>query len=521
MAEDQNSKDKPVHHQIIIDIRHWESECSDRIIYKIPRKIRKVNESAYTPQLVSIGPYHYANEDLSEMETVKSNYYYPIFLERFGDQKAIESDLKNVIKDCSDKLRSSYEGIPSNLLLENNDSNLFDEIILRDCCFILELFLRNVDKEQEGKRDCILRTPWLRKAVKLDLILLENQLPFFVLRKVYEAVEKHLLSPVKIPNSVCLNSSSSSSSDPHHHNHHKGSLIDCYQVEEKSSHKKSADEDDDDDDHDQEDDTLLKLTLYFFEEHYLTETCKRVKPKDIKEIKHFTDLLREFWLPRKFISQSSSESTIDRKFISRKKMKSESITERKYLYSATKLDKAGVTFEPARKKICLTDVKIAKKKVVLKFIPAIKGMRLKLPELKIENDTESLLRNVMALEQCLYPDKDYICGYVALMDQLINTGEDVDFLVDKKILTNLLGSNKEAAKLINSLCNQIPREKSYYACFYNDLNTFYENRWNVTRATLKKVYFKDLWTGSSTVVGLFVLLFTVSATLKNVYFRHL
>uniref|UniRef100_A0A803QKV1 Uncharacterized protein n=1 Tax=Cannabis sativa TaxID=3483 RepID=A0A803QKV1_CANSA len=405
MAEDQNSKDKPVHHQIIIDIRHWESECSDRIIYKIPRKIRKVNESAYTPQLVSIGPYHYANEDLSEMETVKSNYYYPIFLERFGDQKAIESDLKNVIKDCSDKLRSSYEGIPSNLLLENNDSNLFDEIILRDCCFILELFLRNVDKEQE--------------------------------------------------------------------------------------------------------------------EHYLTETCKRVKPKDIKEIKHFTDLLREFWLPRKFISQSSSESTIDRKFISRKKMKSESITERKYLYSATKLDKAGVTFEPARKKICLTDVKIAKKKVVLKFIPAIKGMRLKLPELKIENDTESLLRNVMALEQCLYPDKDYICGYVALMDQLINTGEDVDFLVDKKILTNLLGSNKEAAKLINSLCNQIPREKSYYACFYNDLNTFYENRWNVTRATLKKVYFKDLWTGSSTVVGLFVLLFTVSATLKNVYFRHL
>ncbi|KAF4397586.1 hypothetical protein G4B88_027326 [Cannabis sativa] len=440
MAEDQNSKDKPVHHQIIIDIRHWESECSDRIIYKIPRKIRKVNESAYTPQLVSIGPYHYANEDLSEMETVKSNYYYPIFLERFGDQKAIESDLKNVIKDCSDKLRSSYEGIPSNLLLENNDSNLFDEIILRDCCFILELFLRNVDKEQEGKRDCILRTPWLRKAVKLDLILLENQLPFFVLRKVYEAVEKHLLSPVKIPNS---------------------------------------------------------------------------------EIKHFTDLLREFWLPRKFISQSSSESTIDRKFISRKKMKSESITERKYLYSATKLDKAGVTFEPARKKICLTDVKISKKKVVLKFIPAIKGMRLKLPELKIENDTESLLRNVMALEQCLYPDKDYICGYVALMDQLINTGEDVDFLVDKKILTNLLGSNKEAAKLINSLCNQIPREKSYYACFYNDLNTFYENRWNVTRATLKKVYFKDLWTGSSTVVGLFVLLFTVSATLKNVYFRHL
>ncbi|XP_062109398.1 uncharacterized protein LOC133820016 [Humulus lupulus] len=218
-------------------------------------------------------------------------------------------------------------------------------------------------------------------------------------------------------------------------------------------------------------------------------------------------LIISLWLPREFISKKNPHQ--------------DNIADRKYLYSATKLDTAGVTFEPARKGTCLTDVKISKKKIILKFTPFIKGMRLKLPELKLENDTESLLRNVMALEQCLYLDEDYICGYVALMDQLINTGEDVEFLVDKKILTNLLGSHKEAAKLINGLCNQIPREKSYYARFYNELNTFYENRWNVTRATLKKVYFKDLWTGSSTVVGLFVLLFTVSATLKNVYFRHL
>ncbi|XP_062105259.1 uncharacterized protein LOC133816929 [Humulus lupulus] len=505
---DENHGEEPGSGHITIDIRHWESESSGPIIYKIPRKLRKVNQSAYTPQLVSIGPFHYRNDLLSEMETVKSEYYYPSFLKRF-DKKIKEDDLKKVIKDCSDDLRRSYEGIPAKLLGGDDDYKLFEEMILRDACFILELFLRNVSGcEQERKRDCILRIPWLRKAIKLDLILLENQIPFFVLRKVYQVVKEHL-PPVRIPSSK--SSCFSSTDQPHMVSlscrclFHNTSFTFC-QVEKSSSHgqEKKA-EADHDRDHICNKDPLLELTLYFFEEHYLTETCKRVKPQDINEIKHFTDLLREFWLPRKFIS----------------KMKPESITERKYLYSATKLDTAGVTFEPARKGTCLTDVKISKKKIILKFTPIIKGMRLKLPELKLENDTESLLRNVMALEQCLYPDEDYICGYVALMDQLINTGGDVEFLVDKKILTNLLGSHKEAAKLINGLCNQIPREKSYYARFYNELNTFYENRWNVTRATLKKVYFKDLWTGSSTVVGLFVLLFTVSATLKNVYFRHL
>ncbi|XP_062105260.1 uncharacterized protein LOC133816930 [Humulus lupulus] len=497
---------------IRIDIRHWESEFSGLIIYRIPRKLRKVNQSAYTPQLVSIGPFHYGNGLLSEMETVKSEYYYPSFLKRF-DKKIKEDDLKKVIKDCSDNLRHSYEGIPAKLLGDDDDYKLFEEMILRDACFILELFLRNVsDSEQERKRDCILRIPWLRKAIKLDLILLENQIPFFVLEKVYQVVKEHL-PPVRIPSSKssCF-SSNCDSVDPHMMSSCRcffgGTSLTCCQVE-KSSPQKAADH------VDQGgvctnlcNDTLLKLTLYFFEEHYLTETCGRVKVQDIGDIKHFTDLIREFWLPRKIMENMKPGGA-------------ESITERKYLYSATKLDTAGVTFEPARKGTCLSDVKISKKKIILKFIPIIKGMRLKLPELKLENDTESLLRNVMALEQCLYPDEDYICGYVALMDQLINTGGDVEFLVDKKILTNLLGSHKEAAKLINGLCNQIPREKSYYARFYNELNTFYENRWNVTRATLKKVYFKDLWTGSSTVVGLFVLLFTVSATLKNVYFRHL
>ncbi|PON70891.1 hypothetical protein TorRG33x02_255790 [Trema orientale] len=484
---------------VAIDI--WETEC---LIHRVPRKLRKVNESAYTPQLVSIGPFHHGNNgDLREMESLKEKYYDDF---RKRSEKIKKSDLEKAINECYEKLPNCYEGI---FIKVENDRKEFEQMILRDACFIIELFLRNAEDEQEGgKRDCILRTPWLRKAIKLDLILLENQLPFFVLRKIFKVVKPYL-PPVKIPKPKFDCSCNTTTSD------HpviscgfdcRTTSFTCCQVKKCSQKEDELTQKPVEEEYnDPRVDPLLKLTRFFFEEHFLTESGRRVKFDDIKEMKHFTDLLRIFWLPRENIKKLQPGGNI---------------TERKYLYSATKLDKAGVTFKPSRKGTSLTDAKISRTHF-LKFVPGINCMLLKLPELKLENDTECLLRNVMALEQCLYPEEDYVCGYVALMDQLINTREDVEFLVDKKILTNLLGSNKEAAKLINSLCNQIPRDKSCYAPLYNELNKFYENRWNVTRATFKKVYFKDLWTGSSTVVGIFVLLFTVSATLKNVYFRHL
>lgn len=441
--------DDPV---VIIDIpedlefKQW-SKCW---IHRVPRNLRKVKEDLYIPQLISIGPFHYGKKELKAMDFYKEKYMDELFkrIDEPSKRDEIVSRIKEFIKDGSKEIRSRYAGTI------DLDEELFVKIILRDACFIIELFQRK-DCKEESAMDYILSTPWLWKAVKVDLLLLENQLPFSVLEQLYELL-KPFLPAVKVPLSPTAR-----------HMH-----------------------------------PFLRLACSFFEDHILTESDWK-KFADLEEVKHLTNLLREFWLPKEFIKDKSPH---------------QDVADRRYLYSATKLDKAGVTFKRAKKGKSLTDVKISRKPV-LKFIPGINCMQLKLPQLKLENDTECLLRNVMALEQCLYPNEDYICGYIALMDQLINTGEDVEFLVERKILINLLGSSKEAARLFNGLCSQIPRYKSYYAYYYNELNTFYENRWNVTRATLKKVYFKDLWTGSSTVVGLMVLLFTITATTRNVYLR--
>ena len=71
-------------------------------------------------------------------------------------------------------------------------------MVLVDSTFIIELFLRNQENEKriqenepllkndakkEDEEDYILSKPWLEEGIKQDLMLLENQLPFFILKE--------------------------------------------------------------------------------------------------------------------------------------------------------------------------------------------------------------------------------------------------------------------------------------------------------------------------------------------------
>ena len=44
-------------------------------IYKVLHQLRNWNEEAYTPQAISIGPFHYKNKILEAMEEHKERYF--------------------------------------------------------------------------------------------------------------------------------------------------------------------------------------------------------------------------------------------------------------------------------------------------------------------------------------------------------------------------------------------------------------------------------------------------------------
>jgi hypothetical protein len=148
---------------------NWPECC----IYRVPKELRNVNETAYTPKLVSIGPFHRNGDGLKDMEMQKLRYF-KNFLDR---TKKRQEDLLKIIVDDEEKIRHCYSEDFDQL-----NSKDFVEMILLDAIFIIELFWG----DQNDRNDYIYRKPWLELAIQRDLILLENQLPFFVLEKLYK-----------------------------------------------------------------------------------------------------------------------------------------------------------------------------------------------------------------------------------------------------------------------------------------------------------------------------------------------
>ncbi|XP_030973293.1 putative UPF0481 protein At3g02645 isoform X1 [Quercus lobata] len=143
-------------------------------IYKVPNPLRKWNEEAYTPQVVSIGPFHHKNERLKAMEEHKERYFRS-FLQR--SKKNLE-DLVGVIRDMEESIRGCYE----ETIVLNSDR--FVKMILLDAIFILELFIRETSRSQISDDPNVVDPR--STAVRVDLLLIENQLPFFVIEKLHD-----------------------------------------------------------------------------------------------------------------------------------------------------------------------------------------------------------------------------------------------------------------------------------------------------------------------------------------------
>ncbi|KAL2932676.1 hypothetical protein RDABS01_015795 [Bienertia sinuspersici] len=169
-------------HQLAKSIRKKFEELtplsSKCCIYKVPRTLRNVNLSSYEPCLISIGPLNHGMERLQGMQEQKLRYLQN-FLRRNGE-KTLKDYLK-VIKDCEQETRECY--IESISL----SSDEFVEMMLLDGCFIIEFFL-NWYWDTLDEDDRIFGKPSLEHVIRRDLLLIENQLPFFVIERLYDLV---------------------------------------------------------------------------------------------------------------------------------------------------------------------------------------------------------------------------------------------------------------------------------------------------------------------------------------------
>ncbi|XXG79813.1 hypothetical protein AAC387_Pa09g0806 [Persea americana] len=154
------------------------SSCS---IHRIPPNLRHFDEKTYVPQIISIGPLHYAKrrDVLQAMEEHKWRYLHAI-LGRNGEDFLLRCWRK--VKQSEERARKCYSEE-----IDGLDSNTFVEMLVLDACFIIELFCRFKRIIYFEIGDPILDLVLL-PTIASDLIMLENQIPFFILEVLYNLI---------------------------------------------------------------------------------------------------------------------------------------------------------------------------------------------------------------------------------------------------------------------------------------------------------------------------------------------
>ncbi|CAH8268110.1 unnamed protein product [Arabidopsis lyrata] len=157
------------------DTAIWGKLC----IYRVPHYLKENDKKSYFPQTVSLGPYHHGKKRLRPMERHKWRAVNKV-LKRLKQRIEMYT---NAMRELEEKARACYEG-PISL-----SSNEFTEMLVLDGCFVLELFRGTVEGFTEigyARNDPVFAMRGLMHSIQRDMIMLENQLPLFVLDRLLE-----------------------------------------------------------------------------------------------------------------------------------------------------------------------------------------------------------------------------------------------------------------------------------------------------------------------------------------------
>lgn len=429
-------------------------ESSSSCIYKVPSLMREVEIKAYEPNIVSIGPYHHKAKHLQAMEKLKQQVFHRLFNSNRAKLHCVMDSMENL----EEKARNCYA----------DDINLGQEEFLKmmilDGCFIVEMLKEYHFKNQNFERGLGSVKRWMLSSLRRDFIMLENQLPLFVLLKLFHLTQN---ISTKLP-TPSFQELALSFFNPLM----EGLPMDLPQ-------------------------TRLAKTL-----RWLNKTMKGgpkspivVTLQELSKAKHLLHLFRISIIPTRGISTNHDEDPRG--------------NQPHVIRSVLELKAAGIKIMAAEDiNSRPLEINFEKEKMVLKR-PIIK-----IPRLHIDDPKGTLFRNLVAFEKCHRECNPDVTTYLFFLDGLINSAEDVEILHYDDVLHHSLGSNEEVAQLVNSLCKEVRRdvEDSYLYEVVNYVNAYVRDPRAVIRATLVRHYFSSWVVGISTLGAIFALYLTLIQT---------
>ncbi len=431
-------------------------------IFSVPKTLLSLKPEVYIPQLVALGPYHHHRLELLEMERYKLTSAIRV------QKKLLQikfRDLVNHIAGSDSSLRACYHRF-----LEFDQETLA-WIFAIDTSFLLE-YLQTYSTKSEGSLMRIsskmahLIDYTLRKtshhAVLRDIIMLENQIPIFLLREVhsfYQLDEDHdqvlatmlmgfckHLSPIK-----CINDNKNFKEECFTKAHllellyymvvpNLQLVVDCDQQERPKEDKKigwfrKAFE------------SIFKALCYI-NLALLRFLSKFFKSKAVTLLITLPFLIISYLFHVKnkgAISNliSSAESVAEEvESVSHENKDESPLIEEISIPSVTQLHKIGVKFRPS--KGGLGTINFEKS-----------SGTFYLPVINLDGNSEVVLRNLVAYEACIAPEVMIFTRYTELMNGIIDTEEDVRILREAGIILNRLKSDEEVAMLWNGMTKSV------------------------------------------------------------------
>ncbi|XP_026460058.1 UPF0481 protein At3g47200-like [Papaver somniferum] len=450
-------------------------------IRRVHEKLHKTTEpSSYAPLMISIGPFHRGKENLEAMEECKLHYMSNV-LNRTREVHNVES-IQNVFRNCvesigkmEENIRQSYSEI---IKLERKE---FIEMMVVDGLFIIGIFHALTGTKLINDK-FLSHNIWGKNTLLWDLLLIENQIPIFVLERLFNLTADHKNKQKGMSfQGVALNSFKNNIELPRKIN----TITKLQQASPAEGNKHLLD--------------LIAKSMHP-DTHSNNEHVVQINSSPFSKCTDLVTMLKDallqvfkhiiiFIAPTPNSSHKLSGSVIP---------------------SATELARAGVSFEMGPDDGSFLDVK---------FDDGV----MTIPRLVVGINTGRFFRNLIAYEQ--YFDRNgspyYMTSYAIFMDNLVSSAADVTLLRNQGVITHTLGTDDDVCNIFNKLCSDIYLKDDYYADIHKRVNIYYCDRWNFCKATLRKTYFDNPWAGISLVAGsLFLILSLISVILRLLeYFK--
>ncbi|KAF7843218.1 putative UPF0481 protein [Senna tora] len=516
-------------------------------VFNVPKLLMVSDPESYVPQEVAIGPYHYWRPELYEMERYKL-----AAAKRF--QKQLQNQKLEHLVDHLIKIRASYHKY-----LDFNGETLVWMMVV-DASFLLE-FLQ-VYAIQEGTKvpGISSRMSHLvdyagrksaHNAILRDIVMLENQIPLFVLRKLLEFKFSSLqsaddvldlmiiglfneISPFKMM-AKCPNVKISGSA------HLLDFLYDMIVTEDEQVQSELIIEVDDDQNEskegnkrdDQEDEPSEADTSYL--KKFLSEMWKLLSKLNrgptlfikkvllSKPLKVFVKLpwtivsnvpgLKLIKQPVEYFFNFSKEEEEEKPEENKEGSKTSKsshiekppLIEEITIPSVTELINSGVRFVPTNGSISS-----------ISFDP--KTCTFYLPTIALDVNSEVFLRNLVAYEASVASGPLILTRYTELMNGIIDSEKDAKVLRERGVILNHLKSDAEVANVWNGMSKSLRLTKvPLLDKVVEDVNRYYNGRLKVKAYKFMKSYVFGSWQFLTFLATILLLLLMALQSFCSVY----